>query len=139
MLWVTVDLQIPLSEIEFSYARSSGPGGQNVNKVNSKVLLRWNLLHSPSVHPEMRARLLARLHAKLNSEGDLLVATDSFRDQIRNREAGLKKLRDLLAAAAVVPKARKKSRPSRSSVKRAKEKKRQHSQKKEMRRRDFRD
>src|SRR5438128_1887968 len=133
MLIVPPFIRIPLSEFEITYARSSGPGGQNVNKVNSKALLRWNLEESPSLHPAVKARLHARLQGRLNQNGELLITSDRFRDQGRNREDCFEKLQELLAQAAVIPKARKKSKPSKSSVRRTKEAKSRNSEKKKLR------
>lgn len=134
MLVVTPFIRIPLSEIEFSFVRSSGPGGQNVNKVNSKAVLRWNLWASPSLTPIVRARILGRLASQVTSEGDLIFSSDRFRDQRRNREDCLEKLRACLEAAAEIPKIRMKTKPSRSSQRRVKENKGRQSQKKNLRR-----
>jgi ribosome-associated protein len=131
MLHVNDQLRIPLSELEWSYARSSGPGGQNVNKVNSKAVLRWNLALSPSVPEPLRARLAAKL--ELNAEGEIVVASDRFRDQPRNREDCLEKLRALLGSAAHVPKARRSTKPTRGSQKRKLESKLRHGAKKSLR------
>ncbi len=128
---------IPLAELEFSYARSSGPGGQNVNKVNSKALLRWNLLQSPSLTEEQRALLLVKLENKINQEGELLLSSDSFRDQIRNREDCIERFRGLVTAALVKPKKRKKTKQSFSSRKRNEASKKKHSEKKKMRSSSF--
>jgi ribosome-associated protein len=133
MLIVTPQIRIPLSEFELSYARSSGPGGQNVNKVNSKAVLRWCIFTSPSLTPDIRSRLMSRLAHRLTTEGELIVMSDKYRDQLRNREDCLEKLREILAAAAFVPKVRRKTKPSHSTVQKAKEIKRKHSQKKRMR------
>lgn len=126
-------IQILDSEFELSYARSSGPGGQNVNKVNSKALLRWNLYDSTSMGLDLKARVAAKLGDKLTTEGDILISSDRFRDQIRNREDCFEKFRDLLASALERPKARKKTKPSRSSERRGKENKSRHSEKKSAR------
>ena len=131
MLVINQEIQIPLREIEFSFARSSGPGGQNVNKVSSKAILRWNPGQSPSLPAGVRARLLGHCQGRLTREGDLIVTSDRFRDQRRNREDCLQKLRDLIAAAALPPKPRKKTKPTRSSDRRRREGKKLNSEKKQ--------
>jgi ribosome-associated protein len=133
MLIVSPHIRIPISEFEFSYVRSSGPGGQNVNKVNSKAVLRWNLLQSPSLSEEVRNRLLLKLASRLTSDGDLVIMSDRYRDQPRNREDSIEKLRECISAAAEKPKPRKKTKPSYSSTMRVKKAKGKHSEKKSMR------
>ena len=124
---------IPEWEIEFSYARSSGPGGQNVNKVNSKAVLRWNALRSPSVPWSARERFLNRLAGRLTSDGCVVLASDRFRDQPRNRDDCLEKFYELLSWAMTEPKARKKTKPSYSSKKKTQDKKKHASRKKSLR------
>lgn len=124
---------IPSSEIEFTFVRSSGPGGQNVNKVNSKAVLRWNLLKSPTLYEDTRARLLEKLGSKLTRDGEVLISSDVYRDQLRNKEDCLDKLDRLIRNALHVDKKRKKSKPSYSSVKKAEVKKKKHSEKKKNR------
>ncbi len=130
---------IPEDEIEFTYVRSSGPGGQNVNKVNSKAVLRWNVLSSRVLNPATRARLFEKLGTRISGEGDLVLASDRFRDQGRNREDCLTKLRELVAAALTPPKPRKETKPTRSSKRRKLDSKSRHSDKKKMRGRPFED
>ena len=130
ILTVPHEIQIPDSEFELTYARSSGPGGQNVNKVNSKAILRWNLFETESLGLDLKARALARLGDQLTTEGDLVIMSDRFRDQIRNREDCFEKFRALLSSALARPKKRKKTKPSKSSQRRAKENKSRHSDKK---------
>ncbi|MEK7691981.1 MAG: alternative ribosome rescue aminoacyl-tRNA hydrolase ArfB [Bdellovibrionota bacterium] len=127
-----MEFRPPLQEIEFSYVRSSGPGGQNVNKVNSKCVLRWNLVESTSLTVEQKARLFAKL--KLTVAGELVIMSDRYRDQIRNREDCVQKLQELVAKGLLVPRRRKKTKPSFSSQRRAQESKARHSEKKRMRR-----
>jgi ribosome-associated protein len=128
---------IPDSELELTYVRSSGPGGQNVNKVNSKAVLRWNARGSRSIPERLRERVLEKLTSRLTTEGDLVIMSDRFRDQGMNREDCLEKFRALLAEATRVPKIRKKTKPTRGSQRRKQESKSRHSQKKQMRRGGF--
>lgn len=134
--WLDINarFRIPLSEIEFAVARSSGPGGQNVNKVNSKVQLRWKPAESPSIPEEVRFRVLTKLEPQLTVEGELLVMSQLYRDQPRNREDCLEKLREIIRASLIVPKVRKKSKPSRASKARRLKDKRLGSEKKTQRR-----
>jgi ribosome-associated protein len=133
-LMVNSRLRIPLDEFEFSYARSSGPGGQNVNKVNSKALLRWPVRTSPSLPEAVRQRFLSRYGNRVTTEGDLLISSQRFRDQSRNVEDCLEKLREMLVEAAVAPVRRKRTRPTRGSIQRRLDSKRRKSEKKQGRR-----
>lgn len=136
-LEITPFVFIALSEIEFSFVRSSGPGGQNVNKVNSKAVLRWNLPASASLSEDTRTRLMEKLSGKLSTEGDLIVSSDAFRDQPQNRDACLEKFKSMLVTALFVPKKRKKTKPSYSRTLKDQASKKRHSEKKKMRRNDY--
>jgi ribosome-associated protein len=125
---------LPLNELQFSYARSGGPGGQNVNKVSSKVLLRWNPAASAALPPAVKDRLLAQLRGRLTREGDLLILSQKTRDQERNRQDCLDKLRSILDRARRPPKVRKPTRPSRASREARLEAKKRRAQKKSRRR-----
>jgi ribosome-associated protein len=134
MLIVTSQLRIPLREFRFSFARSSGPGGQNVNKVSSKAVLRWSPGESPSLVEPLRGRVLQRLATQLTNEGELVIASQRFRDAPRNAADCLEKLRQLLIAASHQPRPRRPTRPTRGSVRRRLEQKQRRSQRKQSRR-----
>ena len=134
MLVVNSRLKIPLREFRFSFARSSGPGGQNVNKVNTKATLRWPLGSTASLPEPVRRRLLAKYARRVNAQGELVITSQRFRDAGRNVADCLEKLRKMLAEAAVAPKARRPTRPTSASVRRRLDQKRKHSQKKRLRR-----
>jgi len=134
MLVVTRQLQIPLAEIRFTFARSSGPGGQNVNKVNTKAQLRWAVASSPSLPEPVRARLLQKHRRRVTAEGDLLIVSQRFRDAGRNRNDCLEKLRRMLLDAAHPPRTRKPTRPTRGSIRRRLGLKQRRARKKQQRR-----
>ncbi|OHB70018.1 MAG: hypothetical protein A2V70_18375 [Planctomycetes bacterium RBG_13_63_9] len=134
MLVVHPQLKIPLREFQFTFVRSSGPGGQNVNKLATKAQLRWPVVKSPSLPEAVRQRLLRQQRRRVTSEGDLLIKSQRFRDAGRNVADCLEKLRGILAEAATPPKPRKPTKPTRASARRRLDQKRKHSQKKRQRR-----
>lgn len=134
MLVVNSRVRIPRSEFEFTFARSSGPGGQNVNKVNSKAILRWPVAASTSLPEEIRVRLASQQRRRMTREGDLLVVSQRYRDQGRNIEDCLEKLREMLVEAAARPVVRKKAKPTRGMIERRLKQKRELSSKKRERR-----
>lgn len=134
MLMLHPQIQISESELEFTYVRSSGPGGQNVNKVNSKAVLRWNPVESSGLLEPLRSFVLQRLAQQLTVAGELVVSSDVFRDQPRNREECLRKLKEILLKACHRPKKRVKTKPGRSAREKAKTSKKLHSHKKQQRR-----
>jgi ribosome-associated protein len=95
--------------------RAGGPGGQNVNKVASKAVLRWNVPATSSLPEIVKARLRAQLHSRLTGNGDLIITSQRFRDQERNRQDCLEKLRALVLQATILPKKRKATGPTRGS------------------------
>ncbi len=119
-----------LPELEFNFSRSAGPGGQNVNKVNTKVGLRFNIINSNILMDEQRDLLLAKWANKLTNDGVLLLTSQETRSQLMNKELVLKKLDDLLKAAFHIPKKRKATKPTKSSIKKRLNSKKHQAQKK---------
>jgi ribosome-associated protein len=107
---ITRQIEIPRSELRFSFVRSSGPGGQNVNKVASKAVLRWEVARSASLSDDVRERFLARFPRRINDRGELVITSQRYRDQARNVEDCVEKLREMMLSVATAPKPRKKSK-----------------------------
>lgn len=118
MFYINERIRIPEEELIWSYARSGGPGGQNVNKVSSKTVLRWQLVDSPSVPDDVKIRLREAYRSRITVDGELVIMSQRFRDQGRNRLDCLEKLRSFLELASVPPKFRKKSKPGRGAKER---------------------
>lgn len=133
-LSVNPNIQIPLSELQFSFARSGGPGGQNVNKVNSKAILRWAILMSPSLSEAVRARFLAKFANRLTAEGILILVSQRYRDQSSNCEDCLEKLKEMILSVAERPIPRRPTKPTLGSKQRRVEAKKGNSLKKQRRR-----
>jgi ribosome-associated protein len=134
MLVVNKRIQVPLREFRFTFARSPGPGGQNVNKVNSKATLHWSVTTTTSLPETVRERFLEKFRNRINQDGEFFLASTRFRDQGRNVADCLEKLRGMLAEATEVKKVRRKTKPSAASKRRRLEDKRRLSDKKRMRR-----
>jgi ribosome-associated protein len=121
---------IPRSEIEVRTSRSSGAGGQHVNKTSSRVELSWNIAVSKALDEEQRERLLSRLASRLSEEGAIRVVASDTRSQLRNREAAEKRLAETIAKALTVQKKRKPTRRPRAANEARLTKKKKHSDKK---------
>lgn len=121
-------------EVVFSAVRSSGAGGQNVNKVNSKVELRFNVLASLVLTDDEKAMVMEKLATRINSAGELVLTSQTERSQLLNKELAVDKLIVLLAKALTVPKKRKLSKPTKASKMERLATKRQHSTRKVNRR-----
>ena len=115
MLEITPLLQIPETEFTWSFARSGGPGGQKVNKVASKAVLRWHIAASSALPEDVKSRLAVQQQRFFTQDGELFIMSQKYRDQERNREDCLEKLRAIILQALVAPKVRKKTRPSRGA------------------------
>ncbi len=135
MLVVNEKIRIRLKELRFSFSRSSGAGGQNVNKVNSKATLRWDVLGSPSLPDDVRDRFLRSYSRRISADGELVLSSQRFRDQGRNVADCLEKLRAMLTEVAVPRRPRKRTRPTRAAVERGLTGKQHASAKKKQRRR----
>ncbi len=112
---VTQQIAIPRSELLFSFVRSGGPGGQNVNKVATKAVLHWNVAASRALSDEVRGRFQARYSSRINNRGEVVLSSQRYRDQLRNIDDCLAKLKEMIVVASRRPKARKKTRPTKSA------------------------
>ncbi len=133
-LTITSALVLPDAELEWSAVRSGGPGGQNVNKVATKVELRFDLARSAVLSAGVRARLAVLARGRLDADGRLVIVADETRSQARNLELARARLAELVRAALVKPKPRRPTKPSRGAKERRLGDKRRESEKKASRR-----
>lgn len=115
MIRVTDTIHIDPAEIGESFVRASGPGGQNVNKLSTAVMLRFDVRNSPSLFEEVKERLLAQAGKMATREGVLIIKAQTHRTQERNRAEALDRLIAMIARAAIAPKVRRATRPSRAA------------------------
>ena len=133
-LRITNRLTLPPEELRVSFARSGGPGGQNVNKVESKAVLRFSVRHSQALSEAQRRLALQRLGGRLSGEGELVIHASRYREQARTVEDARERLAQLVHEALSPPKHRRKTRPTRASVRRRLEAKRKRGDRKRERR-----
>ena len=133
MIPITARITLSNEELEFEYLRASGPGGQNVNKVATAVQLRFDVRRSPSLPEDVRRRLEKLAGRRLTAEGILILVARRFRTQEQNRTDALDRLREMIARAALPPKRRKATRPTKSSAERRLKRKRQKGKRKNLR------
>ncbi|GAB4137819.1 MAG: alternative ribosome rescue aminoacyl-tRNA hydrolase ArfB [Planctomycetaceae bacterium] len=138
-LYLTRAIRIPREEFQFSFVRSSGPGGQNVNKVATKAQMRWDIANSSSLPEGVKQRFLEKYSRRISKEGEFLIASQRYRDQAKNILDCLQKLGELIASVAVVPPKRKKTKPSRASKERRLQEKKKQSARKQQRRKPIRE
>lgn len=134
VLVVSERIRVPMNEFQFTYARSQGPGGQNVNKVNTKAMLRWPVSQNKSLPTDVRTRFLDRYKRRITADGDFIITSQRYRDQGRNVTDCLDKLRQLIADVAKPPTPRKATKPTRGSKVRRRKAKEVQSRKKNLRR-----
>lgn len=129
-VYVNGALSIPRQELDVRVSRSSGAGGQHVNKTSSRVEIFWNILSSRALTADQRARLRQKLGSRLTGEGSIRVVASDMRSQARNREIAEERLADLVARALIVAKKRRPTKPTRASKEARLDAKRRHSTKK---------
>jgi ribosome-associated protein len=117
-LIINEKIAIPWAELNISFARSSGPGGQNVNKVNSKAVLEWHFLVSTALPIGVRSRFLERFGNRLSTDGRIVIASDEQRNQEANVKSCAEKLRSMILAVAEPPKIRRATKPTKASQER---------------------
>jgi ribosome-associated protein len=137
-LVVNESVAIPRSELDVRVSRSSGAGGQHVNKTSSRVEIFWNIPSSRAVSDTERSRLMSKLASKLTTEGSIRVVASDMRSQSRNRELAEERLAELVRRALVIPKKRRATKPTKASREaRLEEKKRQAKKKRERQQKSF--
>lgn len=130
-----MNTSVIISELKFKAIRSSGAGGQHVNKVSSKVELSFNLIDSQGITDEEKSRISNKLKSRITKSGELILQCGDTRSQHKNKELVINRFLDILKASLYIPKARKASKPSKSSVRKRLESKKRQALKKSNRKR----
>lgn len=131
---ISARIVIPDDELQWSFARSSGPGGQNVNKVNSKAILHWNIMASTTLPDDVRARFLALYGNRVNDRGEVVISCQTSRDQAKNIAEVRQRLTVMIQGVVKAPKVRRATKPSYSSKVKRLEGKKTNAAKKQNRR-----
>jgi ribosome-associated protein len=139
MIPINTSITLTDAEIELTFSRSQGPGGQNVNKVNSKVTIHWDLKYSTSISVFIKRRIQNMHSNRINNDGKLVLSSQQHREQHRNREECYQKLRVIIGDALKPRKVRKTSKPTRASKQRRLDNKKKRSRRKSMRQQRFTD
>jgi ribosome-associated protein len=134
VLPVNDSLSIPRSELDVRVSRSSGAGGQHVNKTSSRVEIFWNIVTSRAVNEEQRALLMSKLSSRITTDGSVRIVASDMRSQTRNRELAEERLAELVRRALIIPRKRRATKPTRASREARLESKKRHSSKKADRR-----
>ena len=132
MIEITDNISINESELKIDFVQASGPGGQNVNKVASQVQLRFDS-NSPSLPDEVRLRLQKIAKNRITEKGEILISARRYRSQEQNRQEAINRLIELIRKAAIPPKKRKRTRPTKASIEKRLESKRRRSEIKKLR------
>lgn len=131
MLYINERISIPDDQFEFTFARSSGPGGQNVNKVSSKAVMRWNVTETNSISEPLRQRFLARYRNRIAKDGCIVLHGQKYRDQARNMDDCKLRIKAMILDVVAPPMKRRPTKPSRGAQKRRLQSKKQNSEKKQ--------
>jgi len=132
LIEINPSLAIPESELEFAMTRGGGPGGQNVNKVSTRVILRFDVANSPSLSDEQRELVMRKLRGRITKEGELLVISQEHRTQLANRRAAVERFAAMMSEALKVqPRRRKKKMPKAAKERRLSEKRMRSARKRE--------
>jgi ribosome-associated protein len=134
MIQITHDIAIAEDEIRTTFIRASGPGGQHVNKASTAVQIRFDAVRSPSLPDDVRRRLFTLAGSRLTDEGEIVITSQRYRSQIRNREDAVEQLISLIREAARPVRRRRQTKPTAGAKRRRLEKKKRRSQIKRLRR-----